>query len=209
MYEELEVYAESVHKQARLKTQNLKSGELEDYIDESIGTFTDEPKPKFTVSNLEQADWAVRKIARIEAEREDAKAAAQTMITKITSWLEEEEQKATKNREYFDSLLEDYHRRMLIEDPKKKTIKLPNGKLKLYKQRRRWSYNEEVLLAWLNEYRPEWTYTPPVKVVPDKEKIKSGVGVDELGRVIDPETKNVIPGVEVFEEGLKFSVEVG
>jgi hypothetical protein len=169
-------------------------------------------KPRFVIETTEQAIWALRKIARIEKERQEAREAAQLEKARIDEWLAAEEKRCDQARAHLDFLLEEYHRKILAENPKRKTIKLPHGTLELRKQPDEWAIDEEILVPWLMENRPELVVVPPPpKPKPDRNGIKKAFEVRD-GRAVyaDKETGEVVevPGIEVHRRDLKFTVKV-
>lgn len=167
-----------------------------------------EPKPRFTIENTEQAIWALRKIARIEKERQEAREAAQLEKARIDEWLSTEEKRCDQARAHLDFLLEEYHRKIIAENPKRKTIKFPYGTLELRKQPDEWAIDEEVLVPWLLENRPELVIVPPPpEPKPDRNGIKKAFTVKD-GKAICMDTGEVVPGVAVHERGLKFSIKL-
>ncbi|MCL6560803.1 MAG: host-nuclease inhibitor Gam family protein, partial [Firmicutes bacterium] len=119
--------------------------ELIEAIEKQQGT----EKPRFVIETTEQAIWALRKIARIEKERQEAREAAQLEKARIEEWLAAEEKRCDQARAHLDFLLEEWHRKIIAENPKRKTIKLPHGTLELRKQPDEWAIDEEVLVPWL------------------------------------------------------------
>jgi len=186
---------------------------LEEYIDQWLHYKEDSvpEKPRFSIENTEQAIWALRKIARIERERKEAREAAQLEKARIDDWLSVEEKRCDQARAHLDFLLEEYHRKIFAENPKRKTIKLPHGTLELRKQPDDWAISEETLVPWLMENRPELVIVPEPKPKPDRAEIKKAFEVRGKRAVyVDKETGEIVevPGIEVHERGLKFSVKV-
>ena len=139
-------------------------------------------KPKFTIETKEQVIWALRKIAAIERARKESQLAAQAEMDRIKNWLAEEERRADQAREYLDYLLEDYHRRQLVKNPKAKTIKLPHGELQLRAQQPEFTRDEVALMAWARENRPGFIIKPPLPEPIDRKSVVVGKSVYMGGR---------------------------
>jgi len=167
-----------------------------------------EDKPKFTIETKEQAIWALRKIAAIERDRIEARQAAQAEIFRIQDWMAGEEKRADQAREYLDFLLEDYHRRQIKQNPKLKTIKLPHGDLQLRAQQAEYQKDDDVIISWAKNNYPELVIQPPApKPKLDWEALKKRLKVVD-GKVIDPQTSEVIPGITVTERSAKFQIKL-
>jgi phage host-nuclease inhibitor protein Gam len=163
-----------------------------------------EVRESFVIDTKEKAVWALRKLAKIRREMEENQSIAEKEIERIKAWLEDVNGSLQKDAEFFESLLQAYHRKVLEENPKSKTIKLPHGTLKARIQEPDYIRDEEMLLAWAKENRPE---AVKVKESVDWSSLKktivstaNGVAIDENGQVVE--------GVTVVERGIKFSVEV-
>jgi phage host-nuclease inhibitor protein Gam len=161
-------------------------------------------REQFVVDSKEKAVWALRKLAEIHREMAENQAIADKEIERIKAWLEEVNGGLQKDAEYFEGLLQAYHRKVLEENPKAKSIKLPYGTLKARKQEPDYIRDEEKLLIWTKANRPD---AVKVKESVDWSSLKrtivsteNGVAVDENGQVID--------GITVVDRGIKFSVEV-
>ncbi|GIM47590.1 phage protein [Collibacillus ludicampi] len=163
-----------------------------------------EMRESFVIDTKEKAVWALRKLAKIRREMEENQSIADKEIERIKLWLEDVNGALQKDAEYFESLLQAYHRMVLEENPKAKTIKLPHGTLKARKQEPDYIRDEEKLLAWTKENQPE---AVKVKENVDWSTLKKMIVSTENGVAID-ENGQVIEGITVVDRGIKFSVEV-
>ena len=159
---------------------------------------------KFRIENKDQANWALRKIAGIERGREEVKAAAWAEISRVQTWLKEEEKRADQARGYLDFLLEDYHRHQLAENPKAKTIKLLHGDLQIRAQQPELIRDEKLLMEWADKSRPEF-----VKREPKLEwgELKKALKF-EKGKAIDPASGEIVAAITVNERPVKFSIKL-
>jgi phage host-nuclease inhibitor protein Gam len=163
-----------------------------------------EQREQFVIDTKEKASWALRKLAKIRKEMAENQAIAEAEIKRTQEWLEEVNGALEKDAEYFSNLLQVYHRSVLEEDPKAKTIKLPFGTLKARKQEPEYIRDEEKLLAWTKVNHPD---AIKVKESVDWSKLKETISNVENGLAIT-EDGEVIEGVKVVERGVKFVVEV-
>ena len=178
---------------------NALLDELYDYMNDDldgqrVGQEEESGKP-FSIESQEQAAWAIRKIKLIEKRRAEVIATAEAEANKIKEWVAAQDDKADRERAYFDSLLRDYMWRLREEDPKIKTLSLPGGKLQLRNQQQEYTYNEDQLTAWAKENLPEAVI---IREATSKPAIKAYI----------KETGEVIPGVSIEDRPEKFSVEV-
>jgi hypothetical protein len=163
----------------------------------------EEQTERFKIMTQEQADWAVRKIARTEHNLKEAIETAQKEIDKVNAWLADQKEKAENDKGYFVGLLEAYHRQLFLENPRLKTIKLPHGSLQLRVQQPDFGLGEN-LLEWVKQNN-----LPYVEVI---EKLKWGELKGNLiiteGKAVLKDTGEVIEDITVTERDMKFSVKV-
>src|SRR5699024_12366452 len=96
-------------------------------------------------------------------------------------WAKQENESHKDSIDYFQSLLAEYAMNHKEDDPKLKTISLPNGKLQFRKQRPKWEYKDDVLVKSLKNAGMDNLIR--VKEQPNKSDIKKAVEiVDEIGR---------------------------
>ena len=82
----------------------------------------------FQINDLGGATWAMRKLQAVEAQENEIKKTAGDELAKIREWEDLELVKTKSDREYFESLLEDYYIRMRSNDPKFR-LSTPFGKV--------------------------------------------------------------------------------
>ncbi|GIM44452.1 phage protein [Collibacillus ludicampi] len=165
---------------------------------------TQEVRENFVVDTKEKAVWALRKLAKIRQEMAENQAIAEKEIERIKAWLEDVNGGLQRDAEYFESLLQAYHRMVLEENPRAKSIKLPYGTLKARKQEPDYIRDEEKLLIWTKANRPD---AVRVKESVDWSSLKRTIVSTENGVAVD-ENGQVIEGITVVDCGIKFSVEV-
>ncbi|WP_100406232.1 host-nuclease inhibitor Gam family protein [Bacillus solitudinis] len=91
---------------------------------------TEETKERFKIVDLDQLNWAFRKIAALNEQKQERKALADAEIDRIMTWLQEEEKPIDNSISFFEGLIKLYHMQQLEKDPKAKTLKTPYGKSK-------------------------------------------------------------------------------
>ncbi|WP_074951241.1 host-nuclease inhibitor Gam family protein [Alicyclobacillus macrosporangiidus] len=155
-----------------------------------------EARERFRVTDLASANWCMRKLAALKAQERDTNNLADAEIERIESWRRHELDKLRGSMEYLEMLLTEYHKQVLAQDTRAKTISTPYGKLKARRLPPKVEYDEEMLLAWAK-----------------------GAGRTDFVRVREELAKDAIrdavlrggeavPGVTVIDQGVKFSVEV-
>ena len=150
----------------------------------------------FRVKDEKTADWALRKIREHEAHIAQVEEFAEAQVDEILAWAESATKSARDSIQYLSGLLEAYHRQLFAENPTLKTIKLPAGEIQLRQQQPQYNRDNDRLLDWLKANdRPGLIR---IKMEPDWAKVKQAFTVNN-GRLIDPETGEVVDGVDVVE----------
>lgn len=163
-----------------------------------------EDREKFTISSQSGAIWALRKLKKITNEQKEIADTAAEEIGRIRTWQSGEEKRLQGEMAYFEGLLTDYHRRLLEDNPKAKTVKLPHGVLKARAQQPEFVRDESALLTWIKAQRPEFVVTKESADWAGLKKIAVAAG----SSLVDPASGEIIGGVTVVERPDKFSVEV-
>lgn len=174
--------------------------ELNEYLDQE-----EQVNEGFKVNDDQTANWALRKIKQYQDKQKSNNELAQAEIEKIESWNKQENEKAQQSIDYFQSLLAHYAMKKREEDPKFKSQKLPHGYIGFRKKQPKWNYQDDVLLETLK--KNQLTDFIKVKEQLDKASIKKAFEVVD-GKVINPDTGEVIEGVSVEEQGEDFTVKV-
>lgn len=170
---------------------------LHDYLDQEQGV-NDEG---FKVTNEEQADWVLRKLRKVEEQRKEDAALAEAEIERIEAWMEKINEKHQRDMDYFQGLLAAYAVTRRNEDPKFKSLKLPNGRIRFRKAQPKYTYDDNTLLDALKAHGK--TDLIKVKESPDKSSIKKKYQLNG-DSLIDPDTGEVLEGVKVEHRGDKF-----
>lgn len=170
---------------------------LHEYLDEQEGV-QDEG---FKVDTEEKANWALRKLAKIEEQRQEDIALAEAEIQKIESWLEQKKEKHDRDTDYFQGLLAAYAQERRREDPKFKSLKLPNGVVRFRKQQPKYHYVDDRLLESLKAHGRDDLIK--VKESPDKANLKKQFAVNG-DKLFNPDTGEALEGVTVEYRDDKF-----
>lgn len=146
----------------------------------------------FKITNIDEANWAFRKIRALQEEVKETNLLADKEKERIENWREKEIKTSIDNIEYFEGILTEYYMKLRSENPKAK-LNTPYGKVTSRKSKK-WNYqNEEEILKYLkeNEYS-------------DLIKVKEDINKAELKKMfkdgVNKETGEVLPGLEIKEE---------
>ncbi len=164
----------------------------------------EEARQRFVIDTEEKAEWALLKLRKIRAEQERRYAIAQAEQERITQWLNLQLTRWQADESFFLGALEGYHRRVLEQDPKAKSISLPAGKLKSIQGQPRVEVSDMgAFVDWARAYERfdlmRVSYEP-VKAAIKSLPVNEGVPVTEDGEIV--------PGVEVIEGQRSFKVEL-
>jgi phage host-nuclease inhibitor protein Gam len=170
---------------------------LNDFLEETIIC------EEFTVDDQEKANWALRKLRSLQEKKLANEELANKEKAKIDAWLNEVNSQLDQDIEYFQGLLTAYAIRLRQEDPKFKSIKLPNGKFGFRKQQPKWQYDDRKLLEYLKLNNLNELIRTKEEV--DKSKLKKLVQIVN-GQAIDPEAGEVIDRITIVED--KFKIDL-
>ncbi|WP_339233894.1 host-nuclease inhibitor Gam family protein [Oceanobacillus sp. FSL W7-1281] len=180
---------------------NELQSSLNQYLEEQEQT----ERETFVVDTDEKANWALRKIKQAQQKQEESNALAIAEIEKIEAWNASEKEKAQRDIDYFQGLLAYYAVKKREEDPKFKSQKLPNGRIRFQKKQPKITYDNEAVIDYLEENNREDLIK--VKKEPAKAEIKKAFTIFE-NNMIDPETGVAVYGIEVEYPEDEFKVEV-
>ncbi|MBP1971627.1 putative RNA-binding protein with RPS1 domain [Virgibacillus natechei] len=172
---------------------------LNDYLDEQEQVENE----AFTIKDDNAANWALRKIKQHQQQKEANNKLAVEEIEKLEAWNKSENDKAQQSIDYFQGLLSYYALSKREADPKWKSQKLPNGRIRFKKQQPKYVYNDESLMMSLKALGRHDLIT--VKETPSKSDVKKSF-VEQNGRLIDTETGALLDGVTVVDQEEKFEV---
>lgn len=147
----------------------------------------------FTVTDLSSAEWALRKIARSQAWLDQQREMYEAERDRLDTWIAGCRQDHDDTASFFGRMLENYHRIVLEDDPRRKTVKLPSGELVARKS------PETVTVVDPEAFVCEHGFDSPlvrVKASPDMAAVKQAVKDGEA-----------LPGVELVPGEVRFSVK--
>ena len=157
---------------------------------------------RFTIENLDSANWAFRKLAAIERKRSEIKELADKEIQRIKEWQKQEEKGLNNSKEFFEGLLTEYFIRQREVDPKFK-ISTPYGKVSSRKQQPKWNYDNDKVVEWLKKNNSELIR---IKEEPDKREIKKAYKV--VGNNVVTENGEIVEGITVEDRPDSITVKV-
>jgi phage host-nuclease inhibitor protein Gam len=170
--------------------------------------FDDESEPDYDLGpaecdGLEDADWRLRKLARVRAERARIVEAFSEEVVRLMNRRDELLAPLDNEIAYWSEPLARLHERLLEADPKRKTIALPNGVLKARKIPATFEYPDEAaFVEWAtDEGLHDWVR---VKVTADKVRVKKDL-IETRG--VNADTGEIVPGLEYVEPSTSFTVE--
>lgn len=114
---------------------------LNDFLDDSM-----QVDSGFKIDDEEKANWALRKIANLNKQIEQNNNLAHKEIEKIKEWQKQQNDSVMNDINFFQGLLAEYAMTLRKKDPKFKSRKLPNGRIRFQKKRDKWEYKEDDLI---------------------------------------------------------------
>ena len=176
--------------------------QLDEYLNEDIEEVTKNSAP-FIVNSVDKAIWAMRKIATIDQSIAEVDKAADAVVDRTNAWRVEEVKRISSQRGFFEGLLEGYHRRIMADNPKQKTIKLPHGQLQIRAQQPEFVRDGKKIIEWADKEMPVVITREPKLdwgTLKDSLKIVENIAMTSQGEVV--------PGITVVPRGDKFSVKL-
>jgi phage host-nuclease inhibitor protein Gam len=153
-------------------------------------------RERFKITDIGGVNWALRKLAALKAREAEVNQLADAEIERINAWREKELESVKRDVEYFESLLTEYHAEQLKQDPKAKTITTPYGTLKARKLPPMVEYDADLVLSWAKGAgRTEFI------------RVREELAKDAVREAVLSDGE-LVPGVTVIDQGVKYSVEV-
>jgi phage host-nuclease inhibitor protein Gam len=189
---------------------------LESLPEEPGELVVDEAPGLFQVTDPLRAEWALRHIGRSQRLLAEADETARRQIEAVMSRAEEllapvrerraaEHAKHEQDIAFMSQLLQTFHRKLLADDPKRKTIKLAFGTLSSRQGQPHYTFSPEFV-EWARAAAPDLVRT---KYETDANAAKAVLALvenadGELAATFDGE---LVPGVEVEPAEVSFKVE--
>lgn len=162
-----------------------------------------ENNDRFEIKDLSSLTWAMRKLSEIKSKQRENEVIAAQEIERINNWLVEVNKPYDSEIQFFESMIIHYHRQVLENNPKEKTLSTPYGKVRSRKTSETVSKSDDKkLLAYVLDNDLE-CYKPSLNWSELKKRL-----VVADGRVIDKETGEVVEGATVKPESVNYTVEV-
>lgn len=161
----------------------------------------------FRILNLDTLNWAFRKLSTIQSKENEIKSLAKAEQDRIKKWEDEQLININDSKAFFNRLVEDYHFRTLLENPKAKTLSTPYGKSKSRASKAQPEQSDKDLVLkhiLANDMRD--FIKEDVKWGDFKKSLKISE-VDGVASVFD-ENGEIVPGVVVKPDSVSFSTEV-
>jgi hypothetical protein len=159
----------------------------------------EEERHSWRITHPAEADWAGSKLVAAQQQQAENRETARLRKAQIDHWLETENKKLEdRDVTFFSKKLEQWHRGLLLSDPKRKTIKLPFVVLKAREQREILELpDEDACIAYAEENKLDSCIT-----------IKKSANKNELKKHINA-TGEVIPGAKLVQPTeLKYTVSI-
>lgn len=162
---------------------------------------TAEPdRERFKITDDSQATWAMRKAAAAKARLHDIQLIAESEIERIQHWAEKESREPMRDLDYFEGILIEYAMKQRAEG--RKTVSTPYGAVKSRSGQAKYVFvDKEGFVAWAKQNHPDW-------IAVKEEPALSALRDSNIVNAADPETGEVIPGLEVQPPTVNYTVEV-
>ena len=166
---------------------------FEEEEDTYINEVEKEEKEPFKIRDEGLANWALRKLKKIDDDFQKQKEQTEYEIARLQDWIKTEEVRKEKKKFFFENRLQEYLDFLMFTDPKAK-IKTPYGEVKYVKQQDEWKYDEEELMRFLEKEQMEGFID--VKKSINKREIKKLMVAD--GNAVT-EAGEIVPGITVVK----------
>lgn len=143
----------------------------------------------FVIDSLSRADWAARKVARARRRLAEAEMVAAAEQRRIAEWVDEQRARCEQETGFLVELLVRYHRSLLDEDPKRRTVSLPGGASLVARK------SPDSLIVEDETAATEWCrkFYPAALVV--SERLDKPTLKRRLSGTLDAETGELVPGL--------------
>lgn len=155
----------------------------------------------FRVDTPERAAWAMRKYRQYAQQAAQVTAMAQRERDRIDRWELAAKSTAEGKMEFFAAHLESFAMQQRAKGFK--SLDFPDGLIKTRQKREGINLDKSTFVQWALETDREDMLR--VMHAPDMDAIKAATVIDN-GKVIDPQTGEVIPGAEVTPEQVSVTI---
>ncbi len=161
----------------------------------------------WSISSYGEAEWSMAKVSTVDAELARIDQQYEEWLQRLDNWRNAAVRPLQERREFFVGHLSDYLRRLRQENPRKKSLPLPSGKVSSrHQQPRAVIVDEAAVIEWARAS----DHAEVIRVVESVrlDDLRKLVKVDGE-KVVDPSTGDVLPGVAVEAERLSVTVTTG
>lgn len=149
----------------------------------------------------------LRAIKEVQEEKDIAKAQYDEAIAHLNTWYKERTDKLDKEIQFRESQAIDYHERVLVDNPKKKTLDTPFGKVKSTTRKATFTKpDSDVLLAVLESNGLTDYIKTKTTTTADWVMYKKTLTI--VGENVVDETGVILEDVEIEQAATTFKVEV-
>lgn len=174
--------------------------------DEAILEQVEHQIDAFVIDNDAKAEWAIKKIKGEEEETNRYIAVCELMIQEYSLKIEKAKERLENRTSYLKSQLYRYFHQIPHRETKtQSSYRLPSGTLKLKHQQPEFQRDEEVLVKWLKD-RGRLDLVTVVEKAKWADLKKSITVAGDV--VVDPETGEIVEGIQVVERTSVFEVEI-
>jgi hypothetical protein len=158
----------------------------------------------WSVGDERAAEWALRKLARLRAEMQEAEDQADEYRSQVDAWLADRTHGARRSAAYFENVLRNWAIGNRTEECK--SFKLPSGTVKT----RAGSLtveidDEEKFCTWALEHgRHDLLNVKPARAA-IRHQLAPAEGAEPI--LVDPQTGEIIPGVVLVRGDVSATVE--
>lgn len=158
----------------------------------------DEPREGWHVTDIDTAGYASRKLHALHREVADIDAWQRRETERIQQVAAAERDRLQGSIDFFTSALAQYLYGLGLAGRKTKSLDLPGGRIMLRARQPSLEVDQEQLVAWALQNRPQLVVTKHTVPTP---ALRKSVELVDGGRVLDPETGEVLPFATWTEQG--------
>ena len=157
-------------------------------------------RERFKIQDDWEATWAMRKIAAARTRIDEIQAIADSEVARVQEWAEQEGRESLRDLDYFEGLLIEYG--IAQRTVGRKSVSTPYGAIKSRTGQAKYVFvDKEQFLVWARTNRPDW-------VAVKEEPALSAMRENHVLAAADPDTGEMIPGLQVEPPSVSFRVEV-
>ena len=162
-------------------------GDIASEVEEALDNLDEPSEGRFKVHG-----WALRKLAKVRARQDEVRALAERQravvmaavarhLRPIDDWEADQAERLGHDGAYFEGLLTEWHRKVLAEGPRQKTVRLPHGERVARKAPDRFEVDDEAFVAWAKQAAPALVR---VKEEPDRQALRGYFSGAKPGQVL-------------------------